>query len=858
MVRTLRRLSAGRGSESVVCLLMFWTPVAVGQADDVDASLARRLHEQEVMKSSFCAGCHPDIYAEHEQNTHGRAFTDEEVRLATGRFAHGDCIVCHTPRPIFETGIGMNPKRRHFNLEEGNTCMTCHWRPGYDYSGFKGGAQCKEAFDERVGAVEACASCHRNHGTPYQWELSPLGKAEDRACIECHMPTVVRPVAVGTEPRAVYSHLFPGSRSESQIRRAYDYEAAIEGNEVVITIHNKGAGHNFPTELRQRSLESLVRVRDEAGTLVAESRLVLRDPYKRPYGFDLLVNTQIPSGQKVTHRVPIKVPAGSVDCELHFKLYYPIEDHHPDLSRQLETRRFVFDAITPSDQPVESAPEIKLLTALPPEIASPANLVDFARPPIDKVEVDIPSGDSADDVQKLIELFQFPVPQANEEAQKRLLEIGDAAIPALIEALGSWDNKTFNQSMAVLGRMGERPLAALVGALEDPRLYVRLHARELLVLINPRELEPFSNSLVRGLTMDHALDRSFSAETIGRLGMKDLAPRVEPLLDDRDPDVVRAVALALSRLDAPSAIPKIRELLSQFIHPETCRDLAVALVRLGSVDGVPVLLSGLDLKDDLVRESYFEQWFAATGLHFGYDPLAPREERLEAIARLQCYWSARGSAADLRPWPFHDLELHNQIWKQVTRLVEGHPGLDVEATVQELIDHSDYAVPALVLGLKYPPGFADKRQLLCEILGAIGSKDAVPALIAATGDPVIQVALAASWALQNLRDENALGAVQRLYHRVQTLHAHGRIPGDAGPPDEVLASVAHARLLLGEKRAACDLVPMLLSPDLEARKIALDALMGHFGSDYGYDPEATLESRRAALKEWMRVVNEEK
>ena len=85
-------------------------------------------HEQEVMRSTYCAGCHPAIYAEHAENTHGRAFTDEEVRLATGRFSQGDCIICHTPRPVFETGIGQNPIRRHHDLEEGNTCMTCHWR----------------------------------------------------------------------------------------------------------------------------------------------------------------------------------------------------------------------------------------------------------------------------------------------------------------------------------------------------------------------------------------------------------------------------------------------------------------------------------------------------------------------------------------------------------------------------------------------------------------------------------------------------------------------------------------------------------------------------------------------------------
>ncbi|MDP6928498.1 MAG: cytochrome c3 family protein, partial [Planctomycetota bacterium] len=282
--------------------------------DTVDAAeaVARRHHEQEVMRSGFCARCHPVIYAEHEQNTHGRAFTDAEVRLATGRFSHGDCIICHTPRPIFETGIGMNPIRRHHGLEDGNSCMTCHWQAGYDYGGFDGGAECKQAFDPRVGQVEACASCHRNHGTPYQWELAEHGKAKGKTCISCHMSKETRPVAVGMEPRRVRSHVFPGGRSPRQLRRAYRHSAEIDGSEVVVKIENSGVGHNFPTELKQRSLESLVVVRDESGKETARSRMVFRDPYKRPYGLKLPVNTQIPSGQTAEHRVPINIADGTV------------------------------------------------------------------------------------------------------------------------------------------------------------------------------------------------------------------------------------------------------------------------------------------------------------------------------------------------------------------------------------------------------------------------------------------------------------------------------------------------------------------------------------------------------------------
>src|SRR5262245_11686080 len=274
---------------------------------------ARAAHLHEVRRAEFCAGCHPEATAEHRLNTHGRAFTDPEVRLATARFSYEGCIACHPPRPITETGIGMNPILQRHHLEEGNDCFSCHAKEGYDYSVFEGGAECKRAFDDRAGKVEACASCHRNHGTPYQWENAEFGKKAGNVCIDCHMPEVERPVAVGMPPTKTRRHTFFASRSPSQLKMAYAYDAKLDGNEVVVTVENAGAGHNFPTELKQRSVESLVVIRDVAGREVARSRQVHRDPYKRPYGLTLPVNTQIPSGTKREHRVPIPIDAGTVE-----------------------------------------------------------------------------------------------------------------------------------------------------------------------------------------------------------------------------------------------------------------------------------------------------------------------------------------------------------------------------------------------------------------------------------------------------------------------------------------------------------------------------------------------------------------
>src|SRR5262249_48720573 len=164
-----------------------------------------KAHLDFVIRSRSCAGCHPAIYAEHEQTTHGRAYFDAEARLATRGFRREDCVRCHTPRPVFETGIGLTPMQRWTDLEEGNTCMSCHFKQGYDYSRFVGGKECKEAFDPRVGTVQACASCHRIAGTPDQWSRAAHGAAESNVCIDCHMPAVERPLAVGQPPRLVPS-----------------------------------------------------------------------------------------------------------------------------------------------------------------------------------------------------------------------------------------------------------------------------------------------------------------------------------------------------------------------------------------------------------------------------------------------------------------------------------------------------------------------------------------------------------------------------------------------------------------------------------------------------------------------------
>ncbi len=833
------------------------TRVATGGAT-IEAPLGSRQHTATVMSSKFCGTCHPAIYAEHAENTHGRAFTDEEARLATGHFDQEDCIRCHTPRPIFETGIGQNPQRRWHGLEEGNTCMTCHWKQDTDYSSFVGGAECKTAFDDRVGTVEACATCHRNHGTPYQWEKAPNGKLAGRTCVSCHMKQIERPVAVGGPVRMVRSHVFPGCRDVDQVNRAYSYDARIEGNEVKVTIENDGAGHNFPTELKQRAVESVIVVHDVAGREVSRSRMVFRDPYKRPYGLHLQVNTQIPSGEHRVHTVPLKVEDGTVTCELHFKYYYPIEDNDPDMARRLEQRRLVFANITPSDKPVESDPEVKVSTPehVSARAAGVANLVDYARPPIGETRIDVPTGDTTADIEQLIALFQFPLPEGNRLARARLAEIGLPAVSQLITALGSWDNKTFNQSIATLRKIGAPAAPAVRAALQHDELYVRIHARKLLAMMPlPTDRAALIGEALAGLKMPNALDRASTVDLLAHIGGDLVVGPILPLLDDADPDVVRSAAMALAALDARNAIEPMTAALRAAPFPETRMDLATALGQLGSAVGIPLLLDDLDLADDLLREDAFEMFYALTGKHFGYQTSAPRPQRLAAVSALQAWWAKEGSAdALLRP---HRTSHENdeKAWLIVATMGGSDGNLpeakDVDKAVETLVTMGKDAIPALLRGLKFPPGFGQKRALILTALHRIGDRAAAPFVAEALRDPVLGVAAYAALTLETCGDEHNVAALRQYVARLESTAAQGALPASIPDIDPLLAQAARTRLLIGDRSAKHELANLLLSDNEVARQQAIDTLSEVFGGTKGYDPSASKAERHAAAKPWL-------
>jgi HEAT repeat protein len=783
-------------------------------------------HLLEVQTSAFCGTCHPDIYKEHSDNTHGRAFTDPEARIGTNDFFTPDfCIACHTPRPTMVTGMGQNPIRRWHDLEEGDTCMTCHQKAGVDYSRFQGGAaECKSAFDPRVGTdvVAACGTCHRNHGTPYQWADSPIGGKANRPCVECHMREEFRAPAVGVEPRMVRSHVFPASGSDHQVRSAYQFRAEVRGNEAVAALSNVGAGHNFPTELRQRNVESVIRVKDLDGNYVTDSkgnvlvdRFTYRDPYKRAYGFKLQTNTQVPSGETREHKLALPISEGTAEFSLYFKIYYPADDNDIHLSRLLEHEEVPFSGVTP--QPIDPNPH-------------PA-------PPTPTIE--LPTGTDEKSIRDLIAALQFPVPEAVGKAKARLIEIGAPAVPFLVEQLGIWDQKTWLAAEDVLAAIGKPSIPGVLAALDSPSLYSRIHAREVVARLQIAEAVP---KLVETLHGSDANEMISAARALASMHAKEAASSLRACLDHEDPDVVQWSARALARIGDRESIPAMKRALEDAYFPETKIDLSIALGDLGDSTGIPVLVEHLRYRDAVLRTYASEGLMRLTGHYFGYLPRGNPKDRESGADRFEAWWaSARDTFRPLPP----PAEVPPPIQAKADDLALNLGGSDLKPrdpeydaqAIPQIQALGDSALFSLIDGMRYAEGFVDKRKAICALLGRLKRHEAVPVLCKALRDATIAVNVEALRALREIGWNEALGDVNAFDDRVRTwLYNGGKDPDWTS--DAILKEVTLTRDALGDPEAPAAWIDLLRSPHVDVRRAAIAAIRTNAGQDFGFDAEA--------------------
>ncbi len=217
----------------------------------------------EWVSSQQCAECHQQIYNEWKDSPHANSWNNEDVRVQSDNFSNKDCIDCHPPRPVFETGLGERVLPRSARRSEGVDCLTCHLTPEGNMAGTVTNprAACQPVTRRELRRVSLCAGCHDQHKTVQQWKLTPFAEHRE-GCMECHMP-----YRDGT-PEGGRIHTMPGGHYIDMVRSAITFTGERDASgQPVVTISNVAGGHAYPTDERARASDLWWRTIDSGAEL---------------------------------------------------------------------------------------------------------------------------------------------------------------------------------------------------------------------------------------------------------------------------------------------------------------------------------------------------------------------------------------------------------------------------------------------------------------------------------------------------------------------------------------------------------------------------------------------------------------
>lgn len=282
--------------------------------------------------SDECAACHAEVAAEWQASWHSRAWTDPDVLALSNDFANTDCIDCHAPRPVFETGIGKRVLPRSSRRAEGVDCIACHLLPEGSRGTVAGtidapAAPCRPVAMRELSQPEFCGGCHDQHKTVEQWRATDYA-AKGIGCIDCHMPFR------GGDPNRGRDHTMHGAHDLALVRSAVELSARRDGGVAVAAVENVAAGHHFPTDERSRAADVFWRPLPKAGEPTGEWRFAyrFRSPYRHEVG---LVDTLLPAHEKREIRIDDPDALGPIEIALFFRLTpYWKDPARPDPERE--------------------------------------------------------------------------------------------------------------------------------------------------------------------------------------------------------------------------------------------------------------------------------------------------------------------------------------------------------------------------------------------------------------------------------------------------------------------------------------------------------------------------------------------
>ena len=257
--------------------------------------------------SRQCQECHSQVYEEWAGSQHATSWTGEDVRALSNDFANKDCIDCHAPRPVFETGIGDRVLPRSSRRVEGVDCLTCHQLPEGGMAGTitSETAACRPVEKRELARVELCVSCHDQHETVKQWRATPYPE-QGIDCLTCHMPFRDGDPGKGRDHRCLGGHDIELVRSAVELRGG-QREGDSPGWR--IEVENVAGGHHFPTDERSRAADVFWR---PAGDGDGGGRWFHLYRFRSPYRDEVGVpDTLLPFGEtrviELEHEGPVEV-----------------------------------------------------------------------------------------------------------------------------------------------------------------------------------------------------------------------------------------------------------------------------------------------------------------------------------------------------------------------------------------------------------------------------------------------------------------------------------------------------------------------------------------------------------------------
>jgi len=239
-----------------------------------------------------CGGCHFEVYEEWERSLHHRAWSNENVRAETNAFAQPGCRACHSPLPIFATGLDRRPAYRDVNQWDGVHCLSCHGLDdGVAAARDVPDAPCRPRRVPDFLTAQACWPCHE----PTHHAFEEYDRSDARAvgvrCVDCHMQPTLH--------RAGRSHGPHGGLDPEFVKRAVAWQVERAGDVVRVTLRNR-TGHKFPGEIPSRIFQIRFTADDAEPTWVT---------FRKPGKTETRADDRLDVDE--TRRLEFPIPAGA-------------------------------------------------------------------------------------------------------------------------------------------------------------------------------------------------------------------------------------------------------------------------------------------------------------------------------------------------------------------------------------------------------------------------------------------------------------------------------------------------------------------------------------------------------------------